>query len=51
MGQEVPPAAQGDLSKDIHRLRISCLHFSTVCPTHTQGSLMDFSLPASPVLD
>ena len=31
-GQEVPPAAQGDLSKDFHRVRISCLRFSTVCP-------------------
>ena len=50
-GQEVLPAAQGDLSKDVHRVCISCLRFSTVCPTHTQGSLMDFSLPASPILD
>ena len=47
-GQEVPPAAQGDLSKDFHRVRISCLCFSTVCLTHTEGSLMDFSLPAPP---
>ena len=51
VGQEVPPAAQGDFSKDVHRVHISCLSFSTVSPTHTQGSLMDFSLAASPVLD
>lgn len=46
-----PPADQGDLSEDSHRIRISHLHFSTVCPTHTHGPLMDFRLCASPVLD
>ena len=47
VGHEVPRAAQGDLYKNVHRAHISCLSFSTVCPTHTQGSLWSSCLPCT----